>query len=53
MLFTIKACGQVSASSTIAADEKYSQVKIILHCPGHGSQPGREDYFFLQMRDLK
>jgi len=20
-------------------------VKIILHCPGHGSQPGREDIF--------
>lgn len=45
MLFSIKACAQLCASPTIAADEKHSQQGSYCIAPGHGSQPGREDIF--------
>lgn len=52
MLFTIKARGQVNASSTIAADEKYSQRRS--YCVAQDMAPSQvEKKFLLQMWDLK
>ena len=44
MLFTVKACAQVSASSTLAADEKYSQQRS--YCIALDTAPSQVEKIF-------